>query len=378
MNRINNNFFRAAFIFYCFAVVLIAFSACSSSPKNEKEDQVKSIDETPVRETFSLQKGKLTSTFQTPGELAPFQQVDIYAKVNSFVKKLYVDVGSLVTAGQLLAVLEAPEITSQLASAESRVKSQEASYISSKATYDRLYETSQTPGTVAQNDLDVALAKQNSDLALLQSARANYKEIADTRNYLELHAPFPGVISMRNVNPGAYVGPSGKGSDLPMFVLQEQKKLRLIISVPEAYTDFINKKGEVKFTVKALPDQIFTAKIARLAGAVSDRLRSERVEMDVYNDNKKLLPGMAAEVLLPLPAMDSSFVVPKSAVVNSTIKPFVIKVVNNKAQWVNVQPGRTIDDKAEIYGQLSVGDQLIKIATEEIRDGADVKTALKN
>jgi multidrug efflux pump subunit AcrA (membrane-fusion protein) len=100
--------------------------------------------------------------------------------------------------------------------------------------------------------------------------------------------------------------------------------------------------------------------------------------MDVYNDNKKLLPGMAAEVTLPLPAMDSNFVVPKSAVVNSTIKPFVIKVVNNKVQWVYVQPGRTADDKEEIYGQLSPGDQLIKTATEEIRDGAEVKTFLKN
>lgn len=377
MNRIKNNIIiiRNAFVFCCIAGSLISFEACSSSSKKEKEDEAK--DETPVHEAFSLGKEKLTSTLQTPGELIAFQQVDIYAKVNSFVKKLYADVGSQVKAGQLLAVLEAPEITSQLAAAESRVKSQEASYISSKATYDRLYQTSQTPGTIAQNDLDLALAKQNSDLALLESAKASYKEIAETRNYLEIHAPFSGVISMRNINVGAYVGPSGKGSDLPIFVLQEQKKLRLVISVPEAYTNFINKKGEVKFTVRALPNQIFTAKVARLAGAVGDQLRSERVEMDVYNDNKKLLPGMAAEVVLPLPARDSSLVVPKSAVVNSTIKPFVIKVVNNKAKWVNVLLGRTANDKEEIYGQLSPGDQLIKIATEEIRDGADVKTVLK-
>lgn len=376
MNIIKNNIIRNAFVICCIAAAIISFEACSSSSKKENEDVAK--DETPVRETFSLVKGKLTSTLQTPGELIAFQQVDIYAKVNSFVKKLYADVGSQVSEGQLLAVLEAPEITSQLAAAESRVKSQEASYISSKATYDRLYQTSQTPGTIAQNDLDVALAKQNSDLALLESAKAGYKEIAENRNYLEIHAPFSGVISMRNLNLGAYVGPSGKGSDLPLFVLQEQKKLRLVISVPEAYTDFINKKGEVTFTVKALPNQVFTAKVTRMAGSVGDRLRSERVEMDVYNDNKKLLPGMAAEVAIPLPAMDSSFVVPKSAVVNSTIKPFVIRVVNNKAQWVNVQPGRTVDDKEEIYGQLAHGDQLIKIATEEIRDGADVKSVLKN
>ncbi len=379
MNQIKNNIFQNACIPCWVALALLCFVECSScTEKKEKEEQGNAGANGTVHESFSLQKGMLTSTLQIPGELIAFQQVDIYAKVNSYVEKLYADVGSQVKAGQLLARLEAPEITSQLAAAQSKVKSQESSYISSKATYNRLYQTSQTPGTIAQNDLDIALAKQNSDYALLESAKAGYAEIEETRNYLEIHAPFSGVISARNVNLGAYVGPSGKGSDLPIFVLQEQKKLRLVVSVPEAYTDFVNKEGKVKFTVRALPNQTFTAKVARLAGAVGDRLRSERVEMDVYNDNKKLLPGMASEVMIPLPATDSSFVVPRSAVVNSTIKPFVIKSVNNKAQWVNVQLGRTVDDLQEIYGPLSAGDQLIKTATEEIRDGADIKTVEKN
>lgn len=363
--------------FFCLLIVASLFFTSCSSSSSKKDDDEKTTDEIPATETFLLEKGKLTSTLKTPGELIAFQQVDIYAKVNSFVKRLFVDVGSEVTEGQMLAVLEAPEITSQLSAVESKLKSQEAVFISSKATYDRLLETSKTPGTIAQNDLDMAIAKKNSDSALLESAKADYKEIVETKNYLEIRAPFSGVISARNINPGAYVGPSGKGSDVPMFVLQQQKKLRLVISVPEAYTDFINKKGEVQFEVNALPNQIFTAKVARLAGAVGDKLRSERVEMDVINNNKKLLPGMAAEVTLPLPATDSSFIVPKSAVVNSTIKPFVIRVVNNKAQWVNVQIGRNADDKEEIYGKLTTGDQLIKTATEEIRDGADVKTTLK-
>jgi membrane fusion protein (multidrug efflux system) len=379
MNQIKNDIFQNACIRCWVALALLCLVGGSScTEKKEKEEQGNPAGNGTVHESFSLQKGMLTSTLQIPGELIAFQQVDIYAKVNSYVEKLYADVGSQVKSGQLLARLEAPEITSQLAAAQSKVKSQESSYISSKATYNRLYQTSQTPGTIAQNDLDIALAKQNSDYALLESAKAGYAEIAETRNYLEIHAPFSGVISARNVNLGAYVGPSGKGSDLPIFVLQEQKKLRLVVSVPEAYTDFINKEGKVKFTVRALPNQTFTAKVARLAGAVGDRLRSERVEMDVYNDNKKLLPGMASEVMIPLPATDSSFVVPRSAVVNSTVKPFVIKSVNNKAQWVNVQLGRTVDDLQEIYGPLSAGDQLIKTATEEIRDGADIRTVEKN
>jgi len=359
---------------FCYGLLAASFIISCSSRETRTEDAMeKSNVDPPQRETFSLQKGKLTSTLDLPGELTAFQEVDMYAKVNSFVKKLFVDVGSEVKTGQLLAVLEAPEITSQLEAADSRLKSQEAVYISSKATYDRLYETSQTPGTISPNDLEIALAKKNSDLAQLDAAKAAYREIADTRDYLEIRAPFSGVISERNVNLGAYVGPSGKGSALPIFVLQEQKKLRLIISVPEAFAHFINPTGEVRFTVKGLEDQLFTAKVARLAGTVGDRLRSEHVEMDVYNDNKKLLPGMAAEVTLPLPARDSSFVVPKSALVNSTISPFVIRVTNQKAEWVNVQPGRSSDNQVEIFGKLSAGDQLVKTASEEIRDGSPVK-----
>ncbi|HLY71843.1 MAG TPA: efflux RND transporter periplasmic adaptor subunit [Puia sp.] len=364
---------KSIFIFCLLISTSFSFSGCSSASSKDDENE-KTKDEILTLETFSLQKGKLTSTLQTPGELTAFQQVDIYAKVNSFVRKLFVDVGSEVKEGQMLAELDAPEITSQLSAAESKLKSQEAVFISSKATYDRLLETSKTPGTIAQNDLDMAVAKKNSDSALLESAKSDFKEILETKNYLQIRAPFSGVISARNINPGAYVGPSGKGSDVPMFVLQEQKKLRLVISVPEAYTDFINRKGEVQFEVNALPNQIFTAKVARLAGAVGDKLRSERVEMDVMNNNHKLLPGMSAEVSVPLPAADSSFVVPKTAVVNSTVKPFVVRVVNNKAQWVNVQIGRTADDKEEIYGKLTAGDQLIKTPTEEIREGSDLKT----
>ena len=364
--------------FIASVIFALAIQGCgSSNAKEETKEQKKETVEAPALETFALQSGQLNSSFQVPGELVSYQQVDLYAKVSSFIKKLYVDVGSEVKTGQLLAVMEAPEINSQLSAEESKLKSQEAVYISSKATYDRLLETSKTPGTVSPNDLDIALAKQNSDLAQLEAEKATYREIADTKNYLEIRAPFNGVISARNVSAGAYVGPVGKGSDLPIFTLQEQKKLRLVISVPEAYATYLNEKNQVSFTVKGLPNETFKAKVSRLAGALDLKLRSQRTEMDVINDNKKLLPGMVAEVFVPLDGNANIFIVPKSAVVNSTVKPFVIKVANNKAQWVNVQLGRTADNKQEIFGNISLNDILIKTATEEIRDGADVKTVLK-
>ena len=372
MNRLTHSFTRNSIIVLSGLLTAAILGGCHTS--ESKAEETKAAPPETFTEAFALQKGKLSSSLQIPGELIAYQQVDLYAQVNSFVTKLYVDVGSEVQAGQLLVTMEAPEINSQLSGAESRLKSQEAVYLASKANYDRLYETSQTPGTVSKNDLDQALARKNSDYAQLEAAKAAYKEITDNRNYLEIRAPFSGVISARNVNVGAYVGPSGKGSELPIFTLQEQKKLRLVVAIPEAYTSYLTNKDAVNFKVKALPSEHFSAKVKRMAGALDSRLRSERIEMDVFNDNKKLLPGMVAEVEVPLPASDSTFVVPKSAVVNSTEKVFVIKVVNNKAEWVDVQKGRDADDKVEIYGKLTPGDHLVKVASDELRNG----TAIKN
>jgi len=358
-----------------FSILLMGgLQSCGSTEakKPENKDTTLAVAATP-RPTFILQKGMLSSTLDIPGELRSFQQVDLYAKVNSFVKKLYVDVGSEVTQGQLLAVMEAPEITSQLAGSQSKLQSFEALYQGSKATYNRLLETSKTPGTISPNELELAMAKQNSDLAQLNAAKAANREITDTRNYLEIRAPFSGVISARNVSAGAYVGPSGKGSELPMFSLNQQSKLRLVASIPAAYTSFLSQKGMIDFTVNSIIGQKFTAKIARLAGALDNRLRSETIEMDVDNSTKKLLPGMIAEISIVLPAQDSSFVVPKTAVVNSTVKIFVIKKQDGKAQWVEIKKGREADGKIEIFGNLQAGDSIVITGSEEVRDGSTLK-----
>ncbi len=344
------------------------FSGCGTSSADEHKQGA--MTSGPELEAFRLQEGQMSTSMQIPGELVAFQQVDLYAKVSSFVRKLYVDVGSEVTTGQLLAVMEAPELNAQLSGAQSRLKSQEALYLASKATYDRLLETSKTPGTVSQNDLDQAYAKQRSDLAQLDAARAAQKEVTDNRGYLEIRAPFSGVISARNVSTGAYVGPAGKGSDMPIFTLQEQKKLRLVVSVPDAYTGYLKNKSEVSFTVRAASGHKFTASVARLAGALDYRLRSQRTEMDVINEDKQLLPGMVAEVEIPMNSDARTFVVPASAVLNSTKGVYVIKVVNGKTLWVPVTTGRTSDDRTEIFGNIAIDDVLVKQASEEVRDSS--------
>jgi RND family efflux transporter MFP subunit len=374
MNKLKN---KSILLLAVLAMAVGSMSACHSDDKEKKEqqeeEQQQDAVETPTVQIVPLTKGRLSSNITIPGELIPYQQVDLYAKTNSYVKKLLVDIGSEVRQGQLLAVLEAPEINSQLAAAQSRIKQFEAIYFASKATYDRLVSTSKTPGTVSQNDLEQAEAKKNADQANIDAAKSGLKEVSANLAYLEIRAPFDGVITSRNVNLGAYVGPGGKSTD-PLFTIQDQGRLRLVVSVPEVYTGALSSKSEVNFTVRALPSEKFTAQVKRIAGALDEKLRAERLEMDVYNKDKKLLPHMFAEVSLPLPAGDSTYVVPKTAVATSTEKVFVIKVVDHKAVWVDVKKGLSNGDSIEIFGgDLKPDDKLVKAASDEIRNGSTLK-----
>ncbi len=167
------------------SVVLLC--SCHSDDNSQKN---KTETEAPSTQVFSLKKARLSSSLQIPGELIAYQQVDLYAKVNSFVKKLYVDVGSEVKEGELLVTMEAPELGSQLAGAESAIKSREAIYLASKANYDRLLETSKTPGTISPNDLEQATARKNSDFCAITGCSictyrnfGNAKLFADPRSF---------------------------------------------------------------------------------------------------------------------------------------------------------------------------------------------------
>ncbi|HEY4286484.1 MAG TPA: efflux RND transporter periplasmic adaptor subunit [Puia sp.] len=320
--------------------------------------------------TFVLGSGSIHTELKIPSELTAYREVDLYAKVNSYVRTLTVDVGSAVKEGQILATLDAPELVSQLAAAESKYKSQQAIYESSNATYQRVLDASRTPGTISKNDVDIAVAKRNSDMAQMEAALADYKASNTMTGYLTIHAPFDGIISTRNVNLGAYTGPAGKGSVLPIFTLQQQRYLRLVIEIPEAYKSFIKLNSEVSFTVKAYPDQIFSGRIVRRAGVMDKTLRSEHIELDVRNDDLKLSPGMVAEAVIGMDSEPNTFVVPRGAVVNSTEGVFMIGVVKGVIQRVPVRVGRLTDTQAEVFGaNLAAGATFVTKGSEEIKNG---------
>ncbi|MEJ0033376.1 MAG: efflux RND transporter periplasmic adaptor subunit [Bacteroidota bacterium] len=352
-------------------LTLLSFIVLASSCK--QPDGKQEAKPAPPSETITVKKDTLESEMVIPGELIPHQQVDLYAKITGFVKELKVDIGSKVKTGQVLIVLEAPEITAQLSVAQSRLKSQEALYTASVANYNRLIETSKTPGTISPNDLEQAEARKNADFANLEAAKASHKEVNDVKDYLVLRAPFDGTITARNLNIGAYVGPSGRGSELPALVLQQQDKLRLVVSVPETYTAYIQPGDEVSFKVRAMPGEVFKAKLVRLSGSLDQRLRSQRMEADIKNIDGKFLAGTVADITFGLRSRDNSFAVLKTAVVTTTESAFVIRVVNQKAERVKIKKGIQSGESIEVYGDLKEGDVLLKKANEEIKDGQEIK-----
>ncbi|HXB07969.1 MAG TPA: efflux RND transporter periplasmic adaptor subunit [Puia sp.] len=357
-------------VFFIIPIGLV-FSSCGSQAPAAAHA---AIDSAVAVQTLSLSKGRLTSNMTLPGQLLPFQSVDLYAKVNSFVKEMYVDVGSRVHKGQLLATLEAPELQSATDEAASLLHTQEATFRASKATYDRLYATSKIPGTVSPNELELADAKMSSDSANLAAARSHYRQSTDLQGYLEVRAPFDGVISSRNIYPGAYAGPAGKGSFIPLMTLQQQHRLRLSVAVPEAATAYFHDGEDIRFTVQTLPGHVFTAAVTRMAGALDLQTRTEQLQMDVVNDNGLLLPGMFAQVMLDLTNTDKQFIVPQTAVTANSKRIFVIRVAGGRTEWVTVQKGRESDGKVEIFGDLKEGDQLVATATDELNAGTSVKT----
>lgn len=355
--------------------LLLAFSAFAQ----QGVDVVKVISK-PVERTVKL-----------PGELSPYLNVAIHAKVTAFVDKVEVDRGSAVREGQLLALLVAPELTAQRAEAEAKIQAlesqraeAEAKLIAAQSTYEHLKAASNTPGVVAGNDLLLAEKGMDAARAFLQAQEHSVKagqqaaaSLKQLESYLRVTAPFFGTITERDVHPGALVGP-GAGSSGPLFQLEQNSRLRLVVAVPEAAFSGVVKGAHVPFRVRAYPGEMFNGVVTRIAESLDPRTRTMAVELDVKNAQARLAPGMYPEVLWPVRNKKPSLLVPPSSIVTTTERVFVIRVRDGKAEWVNVTRGSPVDDLVEVYGSLNSEDQIVRRGSDEIREGTALKAAPAN
>ncbi|MFN7920484.1 MAG: efflux RND transporter periplasmic adaptor subunit [Bryobacteraceae bacterium] len=319
-----------------------------------------------------------------PGELYPFLKVPLQARVPGFVEAIDVDRGSAVKQGQTLVKLSAPEMAAQIAEAESKVlavQSQkaesEAKLAAAEATYSRLKDASAVPGVVAalevvqaEKAVDAIKAQLKALDASAEAARAAVKPLREMQSYLEVKAPFDGIVTDRFAHPGALVGPA---SAAPLVVLEQQSRLRLVLAVPEADAGAVARGVQVPFRVPAYPGQSFTGVVARLPNTVDPKTRTMFVELDAANPRGALAPGLYVEADWPIRRTKPSLLVPPTAVVTTTERSFVVRVVGGRAEWVNVSRGAVSGDLVEVMGSLEPGDMVVRRATDEIRNGSAVQ-----
>jgi len=330
----------------------------------------------------------VSRTIDLPGEFQPFLSVSLHAKVKGYVETVLVDRGSVVRQGQLLAELTAPEMDAQIAEAESRVQAAESERLqaearlaASQATADRLKKAAETPGAIAGNELIQAEKQVDAAKALVQSkqeasraAAAVVKSQKDFQAYLRITAPFDGIVTDRLVHPGALVGP---GADPVMLVIQQVSRLRLVVAVPEENVGGIARGARVEFRVPAHPERSYSGTVARLSHALDPKTRTMAVELDVFNRDASLSPGMYPSVKWPVRQARPALLVPRTSVVTTTERTFVIRSRDGKAEWVNVSKGVTDGDLIEVIGNLRPGDIVVRRATDEIREGASLQPAPK-
>ena len=331
----------------------------------------------------------VSRTIELPGEFLPFLSVSLHAKVPGYVERVLVDRGSVIRQGDLLIELSAPEMAAQIAEAESKVQATEADRLQTEAqlaaaqsTYDRTKTAAQTPGAIAGNELIQAEKQRDAAQALLNSrrqanlaAQAAVRALEDLQAYLKITAPFDGVVTDRLEHPGALVGP---GNDAALLVIQQVSHLRLVVPVPEESVSGIVKGASVQFQVPAWPERTYSGTVARISHSLDQKTRTMAVEMDVMNPDGSLAPGMYPTVKWPVRRPLPSLFVPKTSVVTTTERTFVIRDHDGRAEWVDVKTGVTEGGLTEVIGSLKPGDMVIRRATDEIREGTPLRAPAKS
>jgi len=315
-----------------------------------------------------VQKTGVDETEQLPGQLAAFQEVSIFPKVNGYVKTMLVDIGSHVKEGQLLMVIVAPELEQASAQARENYARAKADFSISKEDYERLKEAAATRGAVSPMQLDAAGAKTEADSALANAAMAFWKMQQTMSSYLMVTAPFTGVISVRNVHPGALVSAESKDA-APMLELKEVDHLRLQVDIPENMANDLRPNDSLSYYLSAFPGKRMTGPIARKSVNISRQFRSERVELDVLNPHELLAPGMYAHVVFDSKGNPDAFAVPRAAVVTSTERKYVILVKNGLTLKTDVSTGNQSTSLIEVFGNLHQGDTVIATGNDEIKSG---------
>ncbi len=364
-------------------------TSCGNKPEAVRADDV-GAGQAPVVGVMKATRQAIGRSLTISSELVPFQEIDVFAKESGYVSKLLVDYGSHVKKGQLLAVLEIPELQMQLDEDRADLKSKrdqvsnaqhqqnrlEAQHRVLHLAYQRLADVSKSkPGLVAQQEVDDVQGRDLASQAAVDAAGANIEaaqsglaasEAKLTRDqavydYARITAPFTGVVTQRYANMGVLVssGTNSSTQAMPVVRLSQLDLFRLVIPVPESYVKYVKVGQSVKVHVPAL-DRDFTGHVARFSYDIHDATRTMHTEVDVPNPSGALLPGLYAEATIALAHAPDALTVP-TQVVERTSKQATLMVVDsqNQIQIRNVVLGIETETQCQVLSGLQDGDRVV-------------------
>jgi RND family efflux transporter MFP subunit len=308
-----------------------------------------------------------------PGNVQPFITSPIYARTNGYLKKWYFDIGAHVKQGQLLAVIETPEVDQQLQQARSNLLTAQANLELASITKTR-YQGLLKSNAVAQQDVDNAVGTYNANKAIVEADKAAVEQYSALVSFEKIYAPFDGVITARNTDIGDLINSgSGGGVKTDLFHIAQPGRLRVYVNVPEEYSQGIKSGMTADLSLAEFPGRKFQGKLVRTAEAINVTTRTLLIEIDVDNPAGTLLTGSYAEVHLAVPTQASTFLLPVNALLFRSEGLRVGIVRNGKVTLSAVTPGHDFGSQIEIVSGLKADDQVIVNPPDSIVSGQGVQ-----
>jgi RND family efflux transporter MFP subunit len=308
-----------------------------------------------------------------PGDVQPFITSPIYARTNGYLKKWFFDIGAHVKKGQLLAVIETPEVDQQLQQARSNLSTAQANLELATITKTR-YQGLLKTHAVAQQDADNAVGTYNANKAIVQADQATVDQYAALVSFEQIYAPFDGVITARNTDIGDLINSgSNTNAKTDLFHIAQPGTLRVYVNVPEEYSRGMKVGMTADLVLAEFPGRTFQGKLARTAEAINMATRTLLVEIDVANPTNTLLTGSYAEVHLKVPTQSSTFIIPVNTLIFRSEGLRVGLVKDDKVTLTAVTPGHDFGNQIEIVAGLKREDQIIINPPDSVVTGQQVQ-----
>lgn len=320
--------------------------------------------------TAKVRAGEPVVDVTLPGTSAPFQSALLYGKSTGFVRKNLVDVGDKVTRGQLLAQIAAPETAQEIRVAQARLDEAEANVGVVLATAERTSKLVHS-GALPPQQADDAKAQANSAVTSIATRRAELSRLQVLHGYQQIVAPFDGVITRRNVDPGALVGPASTGG-VALFEIADVEMLRVFVDVPDAFARDVTPGLDAEIYAPRDPSQKVKGKVARTSGVLEQATRTLRAEVHV-KASSAAMPGSFVYVKLGVPRARPRPVIPASALVVRKEGTLVARVRDHQIGLVRVALGRDFGKELEVLDGLEPGDDVVINASDTLNDGERVE-----